>query len=311
MRHFNPLLSQEAGGIPLKFHIFLFKKGDEMKFQQAAQDYQRIEKAIQFIETHFQTQPSLAEIAAAVNMSEHHFQKVFSRWVGISPKRFMQYLSKETAKVYLSQSQSVLSAAHNSGLSGPGRLHNLFIYTEAVSPGEYKNHGKGLEIFYGFHPTPFGDCLVALSKRGVTNLMFVNNNVEQVMSELKQRWRNAHLIPDQKRSGQAVRRIFPSDNPLAAPLHLHIKGSNFQIKVWEALLSLPAGILVTYEDIAQRIEKPRAVRAVATAIGNNPIAYLIPCHCVIRKSGDFNQYRWGSIRKKIMIAWELSRVNHL
>ena len=280
-----------------------------MKFEQAAQDYHRIEKAIQYIETHYHAQPSLAEIAAAVNMSQHHFQKVFSRWVGISPKRFMQYLSKETAKACLNQSQSVLSAAINSGLSGPGRLHDLFVHAEAVTPGEYKNYGKGLDIFYGFHPTPFGDCLVALSKRGITNLMFVNNNVEEVMNELKQRWRNAHLVPDQKRSGQAVMRIFPSDNLPAAPLHLHIKGTNFQLKVWEALLSLPAGVLVTYEDVARKIDNPRAIRAVATAIANNPIAYLIPCHCVIRKSGEFNQYRWGSTRKKLMIGWELSRAN--
>ena len=277
--------------------------------KQLSQDYQRIEQAIRYVEDHYLEQPSLKEMAQSVGLSEYHFQRLFSRWVGISPKRFMQYLTKEQAKQLLMKSQDILSATYQSGLSGPGRLHDLFVTCEAVTPGEYKGRGQGVKIYYGFHPTPFGECLIATTRRGVCNLMFLQEGDHFAASaELKSLWPEAEVIqdPDQTRAAaEEILNLFQLRS--MAPLHLHLRGTNFQIKVWEALLKIPAGSVISYEELAVSIGSPRGSRAVGNAVARNPIPVLIPCHRVIRKSGEFGDYRWGSSRKKAMLGWELSK----
>jgi AraC family transcriptional regulator of adaptative response/methylated-DNA-[protein]-cysteine methyltransferase len=292
-----------------------FKKGktamnEKIKFnQQLVQDYETIEKAIEFIEARHEMQPSLARIAAAVNLSEFHFQKLFSRWVGISPKRFVQFLTKEHAKKLLKESRNLLDVTYDAGLSSPGRLHDLFIRCEAVTPGEYKTMGKGLAIRYGFSFSPFGKCLIASTDRGVCSLKFLRDtSVAEEVQWLKSQWPQAELIKDDASMGALAQSIF-SCEPLKAstPMYLFIKGTNFQIKVWEALMTIPFGTVVSYHDIAGAIGMPGATRAVGTAIGKNPISFIIPCHRVIRKIGEFGNYGGGGARKKAIIGWENAR----
>jgi AraC family transcriptional regulator, regulatory protein of adaptative response / methylated-DNA-[protein]-cysteine methyltransferase len=275
-------------------------------FDQLSADYRRIERAIHYLEQHVTEQPSLKEMADSVNLSEYHFQRLFSRWVGISPKRFMQYLTKERAKALLLDSRDLLETSLVSGLSGPGRLHDLFVTSEAVTPGEFKRRGQGLEIRYGFHPTPFGECLLALTGRGVSNLIFVlDDDREKSLAELRGYWPEANLREDPVSTGPIVEALF--DRILkgeASPLNLYLNGTNFQLKVWEALLRIPAGTVVSYEDVAVSIGMPGASRAVGNAVNRNPIPVIVPCHRVIRKSGDLSNYRWGSSRKKALLGWE-------
>ena len=273
-----------------------------------SEDYHRIEQAIYFLEANYQAQPSLSEVAASLNLSEYHFQRLFTHWVGISPKRFLQFLTKEHAKQLLTQAVSILDVAYATGLSGPGRLHDLLVTTEAVTPGELKSQGEGLVISYGFHPTPFGECLLALTERGICDLAYMERNGRaEALALLKGRWPRAVLQQDESQTGAILRRIF---SRLAGyetgPLSLYLRGTNFQIKVWEALLRIPRGAVVSYGDIANHLGMPSAARAVGNAIANNPIPVLIPCHRVIRKVGDFGAYRWGSARKKAMLGWELA-----
>jgi AraC family transcriptional regulator of adaptative response/methylated-DNA-[protein]-cysteine methyltransferase len=278
-------------------------------YQDLAADYQRVEQALAYLQAHYPEQPSLADVAASVGLSEYHFQRVFTRWVGISPKRFLQFLTKEHARELLDRSSSVLEAAYQSGLSGPGRLHDLFVTCEAVTPGEYKQHGLGLTISYGFHPSPFGECMVALTERGICGLAFVRQGDRQeTIADLRRRWANARLVEDPQRTAQFVEQIFPlAFGRSVAPLHLYLNGTNFQIKVWEALLRVPPGALTTYQEIARNLGMPGAARAVGQAVGANPIAFLIPCHRVIRKMGVLGGYRWGASRKMAMLGWELAR----
>jgi len=277
--------------------------------QQLAQDYQIIEHALAYLESHYREQPSLEQIAAQVGMSEYHFQRIFSRWVGISPKRFLQFLTKEYAQQLLDHSSSVLEATYRSGLSSPGRLHDLFVTLEAVTPGEYKLHGLGLAIRYGFHPTPFGECLIALTERGICGLAFVTEgNRQEPLSDLYQRWAQADFAEDAQQTSPWVEKIFSLvEQPQADPVRLYLNGTNFQIKVWEALLRIPAGKLVAYQEIAAYIGEPAAARAVGHAVASNPISYIIPCHRVIRKMGVFGGYRWGTARKKAILGWEMAR----
>lgn len=269
------------------------------------QHYTLIDQAIRYIEANARQQPELKEIASAVGMSEYHFQRIFTRWAGISPKRFMQFLTKEHAKELLDKSENLLDATHQVGLSSLGRLHDLFINTEAVTPGEYKTHGAGLTIRYGIHPTPFGKCLIATTERGICHLGFVEGGEGTSIDHLADHWKQAVMIEDYRATAPLVTRIFSSGMP-DTPLKLHLRGTNFQIKVWEALLNIPAGAVTTYEHIAAQIGRPKAVRAVGTAVGDNPIAYLIPCHRVIRKSGEFGNYMYGSARKKAILVKELN-----
>lgn len=269
------------------------------------QQYRLMEQAIQYIEANVQRQPELEEIAAAIGLSEYHFQRVFTRWAGISPKRFLQFLTREHAKQLLDKSESLLTATHQVGLSSLGRLHDLFVTTEAVTPGQYKTRGAGLVIRYGIHPTPFGKCLIATTERGICHLGFVDGSEGRGIDTLVQHWKHADLTEDYAATAPLVTRIFSTGMP-DSPLKLHLQGTNFQIKVWEALLNIPAGTVTTYERIAMQIGKPSAARAVGTAVGDNPIAYLIPCHRVIRKSGEFGNYLYGSARKKAMLVKELN-----
>lgn len=281
-------------------------------YEQQRIDYEVVEQAIRFLDGHAGEQPDLKEIAASVNLSEYHFQRLFTRWVGISPKRYLQYVTKERAKTFLDSSRSVMQAAYSSGLSGPGRLHDLFVNCEAVTPGEYKLHGEGLLLRYGFHATPFGEALLGLTPRGVSDLIFVQAaGRERARVELFRRWRRAQIQEDDAGTRPLVKRLFSifADRESAEPLPLFLNGTNFQIKVWEALLQIPAGAVATYEDVAVQIGLPRAVRAVGNAVGSNPLPVIIPCHRVIRKSGDIGGYRYGTARKKALLAWEFSSMD--
>lgn len=276
------------------------------ELQQSSEDYQTIEKAIQFLEDNFQRQPELKEMADSAGLSEFHFQRVFSRWAGISPKRFLQFITKENAKKILNNT-SIMEAAYSVGLSSPGRLHDLFIHTEAVSPGEYKSSGAGITILYAFQPSPFGEILIGMTDRGICHLSFVNENRKISFQNLQQQWKNSELIEDIGSTGILINSIF-SQEKQTQPLYLFLNGTNFQIKVWEALLRTDRGLLTTYGQLAEKIGTPAAMRAVGTAVGTNPIAFLIPCHRVIRKTGQFGNYHWGSARKKAIIGWENAKL---
>lgn len=282
---------------------------------EPSQHYQLIEQAILFIEANIHSQPELGEVAAAIGLSEYHFQRLFTRWTGISPKRFMQFLTKEHAKELLARSENLLETTHQVGLSSLGRLHDLFVTTEAVTPGEYKSGGAGLTIHYGIHASPFGSCLIATTERGICNLSFVETSEGKAIDELVAGWKQARMIEDYNTTAPLAARIFSDvSNRLNSrleptqPLKLHLRGTNFQIKVWEALLKIPTGAVTTYEQIASQIGNPSALRAVGSAVGHNPIAYLIPCHRVIRKTGEYGNYRYGSARKKVILARESAQV---
>ncbi len=282
-----------------------------INYQQLSQDYERIELAIRFLQSHHHEQPALSEMARSVNLSEYHFQRLFSRWVGISPKRFMQYLTKEQAKHLLTQSKDLLSVSHATGLSGPSRLHDLFVTCEAVTPGEYKQRGEGVEIRYGIHPSPFGECLVALTDRGICNLMFVQDHEQDAaITFLRDNWPAAEFTEDYSGTRVVIEQMMELfQTRSSTPLRLFLSGTNFQIKVWEALLQILPGSVVSYEDVAIHIGMPGASRAVGNAISRNPIPVLIPCHRVIRKSGEFGYYRWGASRKKALLGWEMAKVD--
>ena len=266
--------------------------------------YQQISRAIVFVRTNTQRQPRLAEIAAHVGLSESELQRRFSQWAGISPKRFLQFLTKEHAKRALREAPSVLDAAYTAGLSSPGRLHDLLVASEAMSPGEHRALGEGVEIRYGWAPTPFGEALVALTPRGVCKLAFVGpTGRDALRGELTAEWPRARTHREDGAAVEIARRIFGAA-PRPEPLHVWVKGSNFQIKVWEALLRIPPGELVSYGSLARAIGSPNAARAVGSAVGANPVAVLIPCHRVIRASGDLGDYRWGLERKSGLIARE-------
>jgi AraC family transcriptional regulator of adaptative response/methylated-DNA-[protein]-cysteine methyltransferase len=273
------------------------------------EDYLRIEKAILFLEGNFRRQPDLREVARSVHLSEYHFQRLFRRWAGISPKRFIQFLTLEHAKKLLEESRSLLEATYASGLSSLGRLHDLFVNIEAVTPGEFKMQGAGLEISYGFHPSPFGECLLAVTGRGVCGLGFVGpGGRAKALRDFKGRWKEARFTENPRKTRPCLEQIFgrPRTNG-AHPMTLFLRGTNFQIKVWEALLRIPPGSVVSYEDLARHLGKPQASRAVGSAVAQNPVAFLIPCHRVIRKIGITGDYHWGAARKKAMLAWEAAR----
>jgi AraC family transcriptional regulator, regulatory protein of adaptative response / methylated-DNA-[protein]-cysteine methyltransferase len=280
-----------------------------LDYQQLSTDYQLVEHALHYLADNYQHQPELQEIAASVGYSEFHFQRLFSRWVGISPKRFLQFLTKEHARQLLDGASSVLDASYQSGLSGTGRLHDLFVACEAVTPGEYKNRGEGLTVAYAFHATPFGECLLAVTGRGICGLSFVSSGGRQeLLADLRKRWSRADLHLDPFVTEPVLAQIFPSTaSPAEQPLRLFLNGTNFQIKVWEALLRIPAGQVVAYEDIATFIGMPTAARAVSRAVAANPIAYIIPCHRVIRKMGVLGGYRWGVERKQAILGWEMAK----
>ncbi|MBW3630691.1 MAG: methylated-DNA--[protein]-cysteine S-methyltransferase [Gemmatimonadetes bacterium] len=264
------------------------------------------EKAIRFLDENFRRQPELAEVAAAVGLSDYHFQRLFRRWAGVSPKRFLQFLTAEYARGLLRDSWTVLDAAYEAGLSGPGRLRDLLVSVDGLTPGEARRQGAGVTIHHGVHSSPFGDCLVAATERGVCALTFLDEaGVPSALAGVAARWPSATLVESPEATRPLAERIFAERT--AGPVRLHLDGTNFQIRVWEALLRIPGGSVVTYEQIANSLGSPRAVRAVGTAVGRNPIAYAIPCHRVIRKTGAFGEYRWGAARKRAILGWEAAR----
>ena len=274
------------------------------RFVTECDAYRTVELAIEYLQEHAREQPRLADVAAHVGLSEFHFQRRFSEWAGLSPKRFLQYLTKEYAKEALRTSEDVLGAAYAAGLSSPGRLHDLMVTCEAASPGELRSGGEGVAIEYGFHPTPFGECLIATTARGICRLAFVGpEGRDAQIAELARAWPRARLSHDQKKTAEPVSSAFDAADR-RRPLHLWVRGSNFQIKVWEALLRIAPGKLVSYGQVARTIGHPRASRAVGAAVGANPVAVLIPCHRVIRKAGDFGDYRWGLTRKRALVGRE-------
>jgi len=273
-------------------------------FHQMSQDYLRIEQAIQYLEKHVNNQPELSEIASAVGLSEYHFQRIFSRWAGISPKRFLQFLTKEGAKDLLAKSENLLDTTYGVGLSSLGRLHDLFVTAEAVTPGQYKSGGAGLTIRYGLHDTPFGKALIGITDRGICHFGFVEGREGEAIDALVANWQQAEMTEDHKSTASLVRPIFDLSQRSSTPLHLHLRGTNFQLKVWEALLRIPPGAATSYQGLAEQAGLPGVSRAVGNALGRNPIAVLIPCHRVIRKLGEFGNYRYGIARKKALLGWE-------
>ncbi len=273
-------------------------------------DYGRVARALEYVVEHFETQPSLEDIAAHAGVSPHHFQRLFTRWVGLSPKKFMQALSLEQAKARLTENESVLEAAFDAGLSGPGRLHDLFVTHEALTPGDYKAMGRDLIIRYGFHEGPFGTTILFVSPRGLCGLAFVDaRGQEACFQDMADRFALSTLVQDQDATAALMGQIFhmpgaagETDHP---PLRLVLKGTAFQIKVWQALMAIPPGGLTTYGTVANAMGMGGAAsRAVGTAVGANPISWLIPCHRVIRNSGMLGGYRWGLPRKLAMMGWE-------
>jgi AraC family transcriptional regulator of adaptative response/methylated-DNA-[protein]-cysteine methyltransferase len=271
-------------------------------------DYARVERAIRWIDEHRLDQPTLDEVAGAMGLSPFHAQRVFTRWVGVSPKRFLGLLTVEHAKTLLRDAASVLDATYEVGLSGPSRLHDLFVTYEALTPGEYKATGSGLTLRWGVHPTPFGDALIAVTERGVARFAFLaEDELEAEVEAIRGHWPLSRLVPDEAGTAIWVERCFPH-GPRAEPLPLLVKGTPFQIQVWRALLRIPEGSTVTYGDLAAALGKPGAARAVGGACRVNPIAFLIPCHRVIRETGALGGYRWGLVRKQAMLAFEQARL---
>jgi AraC family transcriptional regulator of adaptative response/methylated-DNA-[protein]-cysteine methyltransferase len=271
-----------------------------------ASDYGRVERAIRYLDDHFQEQPDLATLARAAGLSPFHFQRLFQRWAGVSPKRFLQFLTVDYARSLLAENASVLDAALEAGLSGPGRLHDLFVVAEAVTPGEAKRLGEGLEIVYGVHDSPFGRCLIGATSRGVCWLGFVlDDGDEGARDALARRWPGARLRRDDAATAALAARVFAGDAGDRPALHL--RGTNFQLRVWEALLRIPPGSAVAYGDVARAIGAPESARAVGAAVALNPVAYLVPCHRVIRRTGPFHGYAWGRERKQAMLGWEGAR----
>lgn len=275
---------------------------------QEKMNYERIATAIGYLSEHFLEQPDLDEVAAQVHLSPFHFQRLFSAWAGVSPKKFLQYLTTSYLKNRLAESANLIEAAEWAGLSSQSRVYDLFVNIEAVTPHEFRNAGAGLTIQYGYHDTPFGKCFIAVTSRGVCGLSFVEAGEEQAALEhFRQRWAFATIVPGQEATAAYIQQIFPEGSLSAGKLHLLVQGTNFQVKVWQALLQIPPGAVSTYRQIARSIGHPNASRAVGTAIGNNPVAWLIPCHRVIRQEGIPGEYHWGAVRKKAIIGWEMAK----
>jgi AraC family transcriptional regulator, regulatory protein of adaptative response / methylated-DNA-[protein]-cysteine methyltransferase len=277
--------------------------------EQEPTHYERIADAILYIKENFKRQPSLQEIAEAINLSPFYFQRLFTEWAGVSPKKFMQYLSIEHAKMLLQiEQKTLLDAAYETGLSGTSRLHDLFINIEGMTPGEFKNGGEKLTINYCFVESPFGKLMVGSTPKGICHIFFEENE-PQALVNLTQRFPRATYFNQMDNLQQKVLSIFSQDWSQIDQIKLHLNATPFQLKVWESLLKIPLGNLTTYGAIAKNIDNPKASRAVGTAIGSNPVAFLIPCHRVIQTSGNIGGYMWGTARKSAIIAWESAKLN--
>lgn len=279
-----------------------------MKVQEKI-NFNRIAEAISYIKTNFKTQPGLEEIAEKVNLSPFHFQRLFSEWAGTTPKRFLQYISIGYAKAMLKENESLFDTALATGLSGTSRLHDLFVNIEGMTPGEYKNGGENLIINYSFAESPFGNIIVASTSKGICHIAFYDDE-KMALINLQRQFPAAQYQQIMDKEQQNALAIFGHDWSKLQKIKLHLKGSDFQLKVWEALLKIPMGKLATYGKIAKQLENPKASRAVGTAIGDNPVAFLIPCHRVIQSSGALGGYHWGVNRKTAMIGWEAAKTNN-
>jgi AraC family transcriptional regulator of adaptative response/methylated-DNA-[protein]-cysteine methyltransferase len=268
-----------------------------------SRDYVRIAKAIDFIIAARPRHPSLEEVAGHVRLSPFHLQRLFKRWAGVSPKQFMSYLTLEHAKDVMRGTASVLDTTYEVGLSGPSRLHDLFVTHQAMTPGEYKAQGRDLVIAYGFHDTPFGRALILTTPRGVCGLDFIDGGDASALKTAKQEWPLSRFVEDQSATAVIAKKLF-SGSRRGKPLNLLLKGTNFQVQVWAALMRVPSGAIVSYGDVAAAIGQPKASRAVGEALAHNPVAYLVPCHRVLRSTGLFKTYKWSPVRRHALLAWE-------
>jgi AraC family transcriptional regulator of adaptative response/methylated-DNA-[protein]-cysteine methyltransferase len=283
---------------------------DLAPLQGAAADYAIVQRAIAYITQHWREQPDIEAIAGAVGVTDTELHHLFRRWAGLTPKAFLQALTLDHARKLLRDSASVLDASYEVGLSGPGRLHDLFVTHEAMSPGEWKSGGEGLTMRYGFHPSPFGLALVMATDRGLAGLAFGDAGEEKkAMADMTSRWPKATYVEDREGTGAIAQRIFdPKQWRAERPLRVILIGTDFQVRIWETLLAIPMGRAVTYSDIATKIRNPSACRAVGAAVGRNPISFVVPCHRVVGKSGELTGYHWGITRKRAMLGWEAGRV---
>ena len=276
----------------------------------ALRDYDSVRRAIAFISEHWRTQPTIEAMADAAAVTPDELHHLFRRWAGLTPKAFLQAVTLDHARRLLRASASVLDAAYEVGLSGPGRLHDLFVTHEAMSPGEWKSGGAGLTVAYGFHPSPFGSALVMTTERGLAGLAFADPGEEEAaLDDLRGRWPKARYGEDKERTGPIARRIFdPTLWRPDRPLRVVLIGTDFEVRVWETLLGIPMGRATTYSDVAAKLGKPNAARAVGAAVGRNPVSFVVPCHRVVGKSGDLTGYHWGLTRKRAMLGWEAGQV---
>ena len=281
-----------------------------MPLAAAAADYDVVRRAIGHIRGHWREQPEIEAIAEAAGVTPTELHHLFRRWAGLTPKAFLQALTLDGARQLLRDSASVLDATYEVGLSGPGRLHDLFVTHEAMSPGEWKTGGEGLTVFFGFHPSPFGSALVMATQRGLAGLAFADPGEERAaLADMKARWPRAAYVEDSARTAAIARRIFNSSQwQQNNPLRVVLIGTDWEVRVWETLLQIPMGRLTTYSDIASKIHKPAAARAVGAAVGKNPVSFVVPCHRVVGKSGDLTGYHWGITRKRAMLGWEAGQV---
>lgn len=283
-----------------------------MKISDTAnrQDYETVRRAIEYLTRKFREQPEVEAVAAAMKTDPRTLNELFRRWCGLTPKAFLQAVTLDNAKQLLAQSPNILETSYELGLSGPGRLHDLFVVHEAMSPGEWKTGGEGLEIRYGFHPSPFGTALVMVTKRGLCGLAFADPGKESAaLKDMRARWKNADYAEDSAATADIAARIFQSERwKPDTPLRVVLIGTDFEVRVWETLLKVPLGRAATYSDVAKKIGKDNAARAVGAAVGKNPISFVVPCHRIVGVSGALTGYHWGLTRKRAMLGWEQARL---
>jgi AraC family transcriptional regulator of adaptative response/methylated-DNA-[protein]-cysteine methyltransferase len=281
-----------------------------MPLAAAAADYDVVRRAIGHIRGHWREQPEIEAIAEAAGVTPTELHHLFRRWAGLTPKAFLQALTLDGARQLLRDSASVLDATYEVGLSGPGRLHDLFVTHEAMSPGEWKTGGEGLTVRFGFHPSPFGSALVMATERGLAGLAFADPGEESAaLADMKARWPRAAYVEDSARTAVVAKRIFDQSQwQESQPLRVVLIGTDWEVRVWEALMQIPMGRLVTYSDIAGKVRSPAAARAVGAAVGKNPVSFVVPCHRVVGKSGELTGYHWGITRKRAMLGWEAGQV---
>jgi AraC family transcriptional regulator of adaptative response/methylated-DNA-[protein]-cysteine methyltransferase len=277
---------------------------------EAAADYEIVRKAIGHIRGHWREQPEIEAIAEVAGVTPTELHHLFRRWAGLTPKAFLQALTLDGARQLLRDSASVLDASYEVGLSGPGRLHDLFVTHEAMSPGEWKSGGEGLTLYFGFHSSPFGHALIMATDRGLAGLAFADPGVERAtLSDMQRRWPRAHYVEDAARTGPIAQRVFdPTQWRSQQPLRVVLIGTDWEVQVWEALLQIPMGRLTSYSGLASKVSNPAAARAVGAAVGKNPIAFVVPCHRVIGKAGKLTGYHWGLTRKRAMLGWEAGQI---